>query len=80
MGGETVTGNARLRAAVSRIRRPAPPSAPLQIQPSNPFEVAVKERLDALQGELDRLNSRVNWLLTVIIGAALINLVINLLQ
>ena len=81
MGGDPVTqGENRLRRALTRLKPQKLPNTPLKIEPSNPFEVAVKERLDALQAELDRLSSRVNWLLTVIIGFALLNLVINLVQ
>ena len=71
-------GEARLRSAVRRLGRPAPP--PLDPRPSNPFEVAVAERLQAMQKELDQIRSRLNWLLTVIVGAAVTNVVLALLQ
>ncbi len=53
---------------------------PLNLSPTNPFEVVVAERLKALEAELDRLRGRLNWLFTVIVGAAIANLVIALLK
>jgi hypothetical protein len=72
-------GEARLREAVRRLHgAPDPPA--LDVRPTNPFEVAVAERLKALEAELDQLRSRINWLLTVIVGAAITNIVIALLK
>jgi hypothetical protein len=53
---------------------------PLRLEPTNPFEVAVAEQLRHLRREVDRLHGRFNWLLTVIVGAALTNIVIAVLK
>ena len=60
--------------------RPSPAPPALDVRPTNAFEVAVAERLKALEAELDQLRSRINWLLTVIVGAAITNIVIALLK
>jgi hypothetical protein len=79
MGTATVKGGEkRLRAALSKMRSKSP--APLELLPTNPFEVAIAERLEALQARIDRLQTRVNWLLTFIVGAAVTNVVIALLK
>lgn len=71
-------GEARLRETVRRLQRPEPP--PLEPKPSNAFEVAVAERLKAMQRDIDRIRSRLNWLLTIIVGAAVTNVVLALVQ
>ena len=48
------------------------PSA-MDLEPGSAFEVAIDERLKALQADVDRIRSRMDWLLTVIVGAALLN-------
>ena len=48
------------------------PSA-MDLKPGSAFEVAIDERLKALQADVDRIRSRMDWLLTVIVGAALLN-------
>ncbi len=47
---------------------------------ANPFELAVAERLATLKADIDRVESRLNWLFALIIGAAVTNVVIALLQ
>lgn len=42
------------------------------------FQAAVTERLKAIERDLERLQSRVNWLMTVIVGAAIGNVVLAL--
>ena len=71
-------GETRLRKAVGRFQRPEPP--PLDPRPSNPFEIVVAERLKAMQKELDQIRSRLNWLLTLIVGAAITNVVLTILR
>jgi len=79
-------GAQRLRQAVRRLRpaarasSPNPPPPPLKPEPCNAFEVAVAEKLDRLECEIDRLNSRFWWLATILIGAAVANVVLQLLQ
>lgn len=72
-------GDEKLRAAMSRLRG-ARQTPPLPLEPTNAFEVAIAERLKALQGEVDQLRSRINWLFTVIVGAAITNVLIALLR
>ena len=79
-------GEARLRSAAGRLRQP--PSCgtmqdrrpPLEPKPSNPFEVAVSERLKAMQEDIEQIRSRLNWLLTIIVGAAATNVLLALFQ
>lgn len=69
-----------LAAAIRRLRGGGPePLPPLRPEPSNAFEVALAERLKAIEAELDRLRTRLNWLLTLIVGAAVANVVLGLL-
>ena len=79
-GPSSISGEARLRTAVRRFQRPASPAPPpLDPSPSNPFEIVVAERLRAMQKELDQIRSRLNWLLTLIVGAAITNVVLAIL-
>jgi len=80
----------RLKAEIRRLRgrpggvgRPAggvPPREPVDLRPTNAFEVAIAERMKAMEEEIGELRSRINWLLTVIVGAAVTNIVIALLK
>jgi hypothetical protein len=75
----------RLKAAIRRLRPPhfsgrGLPAEPLDLRPSNPFEIAMAARLKALETELDQLRSRINWLLTVIVGAGITNIMVVLLR
>jgi hypothetical protein len=80
-GDRPKSGSERLAAAIKRMRSGRPATEPdWKLDPTNAFEVAVAERLKAMQCQIDQLTSRLNWLLTVIIGAALTNLVIALLK
>jgi hypothetical protein len=77
----TRMGERRLRDALGRLRRAAPGAPPpLKPDPTSAFEVAIAERLIALQSRVDELRTRVNWLLTLIVGAAITNVVIALLK
>jgi hypothetical protein len=77
-------GADRLRASLARLhnragaRQPAP--EPLRLDPCSPFEIAVSERLKAMQADLEELRARVNWLLALIVGAAVTNIVIALVK
>jgi hypothetical protein len=42
--------------------------------------VAVAEQLRYLQAELEKLRTQLHWLLTVIVGAALLNIVVEILK
>jgi hypothetical protein len=70
--------SSQLKATIRRLR-PASPG-PVELRPTNPFEVQVAEHLKAIDAELDQLRSRLNWLLTIIVGAAITNIVIALLK
>jgi hypothetical protein len=71
-------GETRLRQALARLRPPAP--KPLDLRPSNAFEVAVAEQIKQLRCEIDKLNARLWWLITVVVGLAAANLVLSLLK
>ena len=59
------------RPARSRpFLRTLPPSAPLSLDPTNPFEVLVAEQIKAMRQDLDRLESRLWWLFGLILAAA----------
>jgi hypothetical protein len=75
-------GESRLRAALRRVVAGQPRSAPppLNAEPTNAFELAVAERLKTMQRDIDHIRSRLNWLLTLIVGAAVTNVVIALLR
>jgi hypothetical protein len=77
-----MSGETKLRASLARVgaRGPRPPCPPLEPKPTNPFELAVAERLATLKADIDRVESRLNWLFALIIGAAVTNVVIALLQ
>ena len=49
-------------------------------EPTSAFEVAVAERLQAVERELDRLRSQLTWLFTIIIGFSITNMLVTLLK
>ncbi len=59
-------------------RQPGP--LPLEVEPTNPFEVIIAERLQSLRRDVDRLQTRLDWLFALIIGAAITNVVLALLK
>ena len=71
-------GETRFRQALARLRQPSPP--PLNLRPTNAFEVAVAEQLKQLRCDIDKLNARLWWLITVVVGLAAANLVLSLLK
>jgi hypothetical protein len=79
-----MTGESRLRATLARVRVRSPVGAhggpPLKPEPTNAFELAVAERLTTLKSDIDRVENRLNWLFALIIGAAVTNIVIALIQ
>lgn len=76
----TRPGAARLAASMARIRRGRPGPPPLDLKPCNAFEVAVAEQLRAMRQDLERLEARLWWLFALILGAAVANVVLSLLQ
>jgi hypothetical protein len=75
-------GESRLRAALRGLvaGRPAQSPPPLKAEPTNAFELAVAERLKTMQRDIDQIRNRLNWLFTLIAGAAVTNVVIALLR
>lgn len=67
----------RLVTACKRLTIPPPP--PLNPDPTNAFEVAIAERLRSIEAELDRMRTRLNWLFTLILAAAITNVALGLL-
>ena len=78
------TGNDRLAATLRtigrRLRQPAAQAPALHVDPSNPFEVAIAERIRALADQVNRLNTMLWWLFTVVVGFALLNIVLSVLK
>ncbi len=72
-------GEQNLRRTLQRLHRPQPQKPPLDLNPTTPFEVAIAEQLRYLRRDVDKLNSRLNWLFTLIAGAAVTNIVLALL-
>ena len=66
-------GETQLRHSLHRLLH-RPPHPPLQPDPTSGFEVSIATRLDSLTKQVDHLRTRVNWLLTFIVGAALLQL------
>ena len=59
---------------------PNPNPEPLDMEPTNPFEVVVLERLQVLRRDVDRIQTRLDWLFALIIGAAVTNVALALLN
>ncbi|MGD9316314.1 MAG: hypothetical protein PVG56_05745 [Anaerolineae bacterium] len=62
-----------------QLRSDARP-APLEVEPTNPFEIMIAERLQALRCDVDRLQTRLWWLFALIIGAAVANVIVGLIR
>lgn len=67
-----------LREALARFRRVAP--APLRVEPTNPFEVAVEQRLRHLEARIEEVKGRINGLFFTLVGAILVQLVLGLVK
>ena len=74
------SGDQRLRQALGRLRRPRAAAPPLSIEPTTACELAIVEQLRHLRADVDRLQTRVNWLLGLIIAAAITNVLLAVLQ
>lgn len=72
------SGETRLRHALRKHRKQ--PRTPLNPDPTSGFEIAVAQRLAAIDRDLDRIQARLNWLLTIIVGAAIGNVLLALLS
>jgi hypothetical protein len=64
-------GERQLRQAIRNLRRPASRPQPISIEPSNPLEALLIERLRQLEADIQELKTRVNWLILAIVGACL---------
>ena len=73
-------GEERFRAALARLRRMPRAPAALEVEPTNPWEIMIAERLQALRCDVDRLQTRLWWLFALILGAAVANVVMGLLS
>lgn len=77
-GGE---GETRLRRALRRTKPPAAsPLPPLNPNPTNAFELAIAERIKAMQDQIDLMRAKIDWLLLFIVAAAMTNVVISMLK
>lgn len=74
------TGGDRLKSAVSRWRHRRKPSQQLTVEPTSAFDVQVSERLKSMQRDVDQIRTRVNWLLGLILTAAVANILLSLSQ
>jgi hypothetical protein len=76
------SGEERFRAAFQRLRKlhSDASAAPLEAEPTNPFEIMIAERLQALRCDVDRLQTRLWWLFALIIGAAVANVIVGLIR
>ena len=64
-------GERKLRQALRNLRRPPSQPKPISIEPSNPLEALLIERLRQLEADIQELKTRVNWLILAIVGACL---------
>jgi hypothetical protein len=64
-------GEKKLRQAIRNRRRPPSHPQPISIEPSNPLEALLIERLRQLEADIQELKTRVNWLILAIVGACL---------
>ena len=69
--GKLREGEAKLRAALRRLRPKHERPDYSDLAPSNAFEAIALERLDNLEIRVARLESRINWLLVMVAGASL---------
>jgi hypothetical protein len=60
-----------LRPGALNRRRPPTHQQPISIEPSNPLEAILIERLRRLDADIQELKTRVNWLILAIVGACL---------
>ncbi len=64
-------GERRFHHALQNLRRPPTHPQPISIEPSNPLEAILIERLRQLEADIQELKTRVNWLILAIVGACL---------
>ena len=65
---------------MGRLRRRPRRTEPLSVKPSTPFEIAILERLTAMQADIADLQDSQKWLLRLVAGAvlaAILNLVLR---
>lgn len=68
-----------LSSALTRFRRPRAPE-PLRVAPTNPFEVAVEQRLRDLEARIEEVKGRINGLIFLLVGAVFLQLVVGPLK
>ena len=69
-----------MKSTEKNQRPPNNTPKPLSLDPTNPFEVVLAEQIRHLRADVDRLNTRLNWLFTLILGAAVTNIILAVLQ
>ena len=60
-----------LRPGALNLRPPPAYQQPISIEPSNPLEAILIERIQQLEADIQELKTRVNWLILAIVGACL---------
>ena len=60
-----------LRSGALNLRPPPAYPQPISIEPSNPLEAILIERIQQLEADIQELKTRVNWLILAIVGACL---------
>jgi hypothetical protein len=64
-------GVLNLRPGALNLRPPPAYQQPISIEPSNPLEAILIERIQQLEADIQELKTRVNWLILAIVGACL---------
>jgi hypothetical protein len=64
-------GALNLRPGALNLRPPPAYPQPISIEPSNPLEAILIERIQQLEADIQELKTRVNWLILAIVGACL---------
>jgi len=72
------SGEERLRQAARRLKQQRTRTT-IDAAPCTPFDVAMLEQMNTIRHDLDELTSRVWWLITIVIAAAIANAVIGFL-
>ena len=72
-------GSDQLKRAVRRLRGPGPQRAKVDLSPDTPFDALLEERMRSLESLVDELKARINGLLFLVVGAVVVQVVLNLM-